>query len=108
MIIKPATFVRMDIFEEKKVPIQVAEAPKRIKTMENPPIKKRAFNKTIRLSLPMRPASPVLVLTSSTDTPDMKEIYPGTSGSTQGDRNEIRPAANAINIETSSMLYVPF
>jgi len=74
MIIKPAILVRMDIFEEKKVPIQVAEAPKRIKTIENPPIKKIAFNKTMRLSLPTKPSSPVWALTSSTDTPDMKEI----------------------------------
>jgi hypothetical protein len=94
----------MDIFEEKKVPIQVAEAPRRIKTIENPPIKKIAFNKTMRLSLPTKPSPPVWALASSTDTPDMKEIYPGTRGRTQGDRNEIRPAANAIYIETSSIL----
>ena len=27
--------------------------------------------------------------------PEIIETYPGTSGSTQGDRNEIRPAKNA-------------
>ena len=30
--------------------------------------------------------------------PDIKERYPGTKGSTQGDRKEINPALNEINI----------
>ena len=47
MMIKPAILVRMDNFEEKKVPIQVAEAPRRMNTILNPPIKKRAFSKKL-------------------------------------------------------------
>src|SRR5437764_14314193 len=31
-------------------------------------------------------------------TPATAEMYPGTSGSTHGDRNEIRPAPNATGI----------
>jgi hypothetical protein len=32
---------------------------------------------------------------SSTPAPEMRETYPGTNGSTQGERNEINPARNA-------------
>ena len=32
---------------------------------------------------------------SSTPAPEIRETYPGTSGKTHGDRNEIRPAKNA-------------
>ena len=39
-------------------------------------------------------------------TPDIKEIYPGTRGKTQGDKKEISPAANAIYIETSGIFYI--
>jgi hypothetical protein len=31
-------------------------------------------------------------------TPDISEIYPGTSGKTHGERNESIPAAKAIQI----------
>src|SRR5436853_7367565 len=33
-------------------------------------------------------------------TPDISEIYPGTSGKTQGDRNESNPPAKAIKMLT--------
>src|SRR5712692_10350737 len=32
---------------------------------------------------------------SSTPTPEISDTYPGTSGNTQGDRNETRPARKA-------------
>src|SRR5438552_2510586 len=32
---------------------------------------------------------------SSTPAPEIRETYPGTKGSTHGDRNEIRPATKA-------------
>ena len=32
---------------------------------------------------------------SSTPAPEISDTYPGTSGSTHGDRNEISPATNA-------------
>jgi len=35
-------------------------------------------------------------LISANETPDIKEIYPGTRGQTHGDKKEIKPAANAI------------
>src|SRR6202522_3511302 len=34
-------------------------------------------------------------LSSSRPAPEIRERYPGTSGSTQGERNEINPAKNA-------------
>lgn len=33
---------------------------------------------------------------SSMETPEIKETYPGTNGSTQGDRKEINPATKAV------------
>ena len=36
-------------------------------------------------------------LSSSTPAPEISETYPGTSGSTQGERNEIRPAKKAAS-----------
>jgi hypothetical protein len=38
-------------------------------------------------------------------TPDIKEIYPGTSGKTQGDKKEINPAAKAMYKEISDIFY---
>jgi hypothetical protein len=35
-------------------------------------------------------------LISANETPDIKEIYPGTKGKTHGDKKEINPATNAI------------
>ena len=34
---------------------------------------------------------------SSIDMPDTKAIYPGISGTTQGDRNDRSPAANTMS-----------
>src|SRR5258708_30943404 len=39
------------------------------------------------------------VLSSSTPTPEIIETYPGTRGSTQGERKETRPARNAAIME---------
>src|SRR6185369_4146592 len=44
----------------------------------------------------------------STLTPEMSEMYPGTSGNTHGERNESMPATNEIailTIETPIKLY---
>ena len=38
---------------------------------------------------------PCGAFSSSTPTPEIRETYPGTRGSTQGERKEIRPAKNA-------------
>ena len=86
----------MAFFEAKKIPIHVAEIPRRTKIAENPMMKKIELIITVFFSL-----SPPI---SSTDIPDTNEMYPGTRGRTHGDRNEIIPAANAMNRETSFMI----
>ena len=40
MITNPASFVKIDIYEEISEPIQVAVAPSKMNTMENPMTKK--------------------------------------------------------------------
>src|SRR6266568_3197202 len=42
---------------------------------------------------------------SAIDWPAIYDTYPGTSGSTQGDRNEIVPATNTAAIEVSIMMH---
>jgi hypothetical protein len=39
--------------------------------------------------------------------PEIIEIYPGTSGSTQGERNDTRPAVNAAISETLCIRDLP-
>ncbi len=101
MIINPAIFVRKEIFDTKKAPIHVADAPRRINTIENPTTKNIELNIIMRLSLLRNAVLLSFPVISSMETPDIKEIYPGTSGKTHGDRNEINPAANAMYMETS-------
>jgi hypothetical protein len=96
---------RIEILEEINDPIHVAVAPNSINTMEKPVIKKIELNKIIRLSLLNQDVFSVLSPSSVNVTPDMNETYPGTNGRTQGDRNEINPAANAIYNEISGMFY---
>jgi hypothetical protein len=61
------------------------------------------LNKIILLSLLSQDVFSVLSPGSAKVTPDINEIYPGTNGRTQGERNEINPAANAIYKEISGM-----
>jgi hypothetical protein len=96
MITSPATFVRIDIFDEINDPIQVAVAPSKINTMENPMMKEIELYRIIIFSLLRKRVPPSFSLISANETPDIKEIYPGTRGRTQGDKKEIKPAANAI------------
>jgi hypothetical protein len=63
--------------------------------MENPKMKKMEFTMTVFCSLGL----PI----SSADTPDTKEMYPGTRGRTHGDRNEMIPAMKAMERETLCM-----
>ena len=100
MITTPAIFVRMDIFEVKKAPIIVAEAPRRTKTNENPVIKK--------IELSMIGLFSPLPSISSEDIPDRNDMYPGTMGRMHGDMNEIKPAIKAMYIETSGIVIDPF
>ena len=69
-------------------PTALAEAPKLMKTTENPETNaSEEANRLLRAGWPVR--------SCSTPMPESMETYPGTSGSTQGDRNEIIPATNA-------------
>jgi hypothetical protein len=56
----------------------------------------RGLKRMIRFSLLRNGMPPSLSLISANETPDIKEIYPGTRGKTQGDKKEIKPAANAM------------
>ena len=49
----------------------------------------------------------VLLLISSRDKPDTKEIYIGIKGSTHGDIKDIIPAAKAANKDTPSIRATP-
>src|SRR2546425_1196965 len=55
----------------------------------NPSMKPTEFSMTLRSSC----AS--CDLSSSTPAPEISETYPGTSGSTQGERNDTNPATKA-------------
>ena len=74
MITSPANFVRIDIFEEINVPTQVAVAPSKINTMENPMMKKIELKSIIRFSLLRNGVLPSFSLISANETPDIKEI----------------------------------
>jgi hypothetical protein len=65
-----------------------------MKTIENPSTKAKAEPSTLA-----RFPSPSL--SCSTPIPESIETYPGTNGSTHGDRNETSPARNAAKIDTS-------
>jgi hypothetical protein len=105
IIISPPIFDKSDIFDERNAPSQVADAPKRIKTIENPATKKIELINIIRFSLPRKDGRPLFSFNSANETPDINETYPGTNGKTQGERKEINPAANAMYKETSGIFY---
>src|SRR5262249_45628431 len=67
--------------------------------IENPMMNIIEFSKTVR----KRDESFSRAFSCSSDAPEMIEIYPGTRGRTQGDRNETRPAMNAVKTETLSI-----
>jgi hypothetical protein len=96
-----------DILEERNAPIQVADAPRRIKTSENPTTKNSEFIRTIHFSLFRKDGLGSFSFISLKVTPDTKEIYPGTRGKTQGDKKEISPAAKAKYMDTSGIFYIP-
>jgi hypothetical protein len=51
----------------------------------------------IELVMTRRISRPRDDFSSSTPAPEINETYPGTSGSTHGERNEISPAKNAAS-----------
>src|SRR5206468_11372290 len=62
-----------------------------MKTTLNPSMKPTEFSMTLRSSC----AS--CDLSSSTPAPEISDTYPGTSGSTQGERNDTHPAPKAAS-----------
>ena len=95
IIIIPAILVINFEFENKKWPIVVAVAPNEIKTTEKPKVKKIVLNKTFFWKSE---------LISWIVWPEMNEIYPGISGSTQGDKKLTIPAKKATKSDTFILL----
>src|SRR5256885_10535852 len=89
MITTPATIDNVCLYCAASCPISVEIAPKVTNTTLNPRMKPIEFTITRRISCDCGAFS------SSTPTPEIRDTYPGTSGRTQGDRNEIRPATQA-------------
>jgi len=76
--------------------MDVAEAPNKTNTNENPITKKIVLMTTFHgwacaLSR---------VLISSIETPEMNERYPGINGKTHGDMKDKNPARMAVGIST--------
>ena len=88
IMITPALRASSDLYSARNWPTSVEIAPSVMKTMLKPMMKAAEFSITLRNSCPSCNFS------SSTPTPEINETYPGTSGRTQGDRKEIRPATN--------------
>src|SRR5208337_1200300 len=91
MITTPATRASSDLYCASTWPTSVEIAPSVMKTMLNPRMNAAELNITLRKSCPSCNFS------CSTPTPDIRETYPGTSGSTQGERNEISPATKTAS-----------
>src|SRR5215467_10635054 len=89
MITTPATRARVDLYWTAKRPTSVESAPRVMKTMLKP------MMKAIEFSMTLRSSEVSWIWSSSTPTPEISETYPGTSGSTQGERNETSPAMKA-------------
>src|SRR6266702_3759585 len=89
MIKPPAIHVSGFLYSFISCPTLVAAAPSMTKTTVNPRINIREFNSTVLNNLRS------LDFNSSTLAPEIKDTYPGTNGSTQGERNEAIPARNA-------------
>src|SRR5882724_11955786 len=90
MITPPATQVRYFLYSRISCPTLVAAAPSITNTRVKPRINMSECNSTVFNSLRS------LFCSSSTLAPEIKETYPGTSGSTHGDKNETIPARNAV------------
>src|SRR5205814_7244195 len=91
IITTPATRASVDLYCEASWPSSVESAPSVTKTTLNP------MMKAIEFSITLRSTCDSWTLSSSTPTPEMRDTYPGTSGNTQGERNDTRPATNAAN-----------
>src|SRR5271170_7923659 len=87
MITAPAILARSDLYCARTCPTSVEIAPSVMKTII----------KAAELSITLRKSCPSCSFSCSTPAPEIRETYPGTSGSTQGDRNEINPATKAAS-----------
>ena len=61
------------------------------------------INKTVKPETNNKEPRKTLLLLLVSLIPDAYEIYPGTSGITHGEKNEIRPAIAATNIAISKL-----
>src|SRR6202162_3120358 len=91
MMTAPAMRASNDLYCARTCPTSVEIAPSEINTMLKPTMNAAELNITLRKCLPS------FIFSCSAPTPDMRETYPGTSGRTQGDRNEISPATKAAS-----------
>src|SRR5208283_4639278 len=91
MMTAPAMRASSDLYCARTWPTSVEIAPSVMKTMLNP------MMKAAELSITLRKSCPSCSFNCSTPTPEIRETYPGTSGSTQGDKNEISPATKAAS-----------
>ena len=95
MITTPAILLIIVRYRESHCPAKLADAPKRVKTKENPATKAKVPKPTF---LTRKDCSAPLEI-SSKDKPETKEIYPGIRGNTQGDKKETIPAIKAVKKE---------
>src|ERR1700686_770045 len=91
MMTTPAIRASSDLYCTSTCPTSVEIAPSVIKTMLKP------MMKAAELSITFRKSSPSFSFNCSTPTPEINETYPGTSGSTQGDKDEISPATKTAS-----------
>src|ERR1051325_5562401 len=89
----PPPIKRIQGLVRKEEPSHPAAAPRLMKIIESPTLKASELKITARRALAREPS---LFLRRPRLTPEIREIWPGTSGSTQGEMNERKPAAKAI------------
>ena len=87
-MIIPAIILKTFELTKKNCPTNVTVEPNAMKTKENPKVKKIVL-KIIKFLF--------FSFILSNDVPEMYEMYPGTSGRTQGDKKLINPAKKAID-----------
>src|SRR5258708_38733291 len=88
-ITTPAILLRIPKYSWVSCPTSVATAPRLMNTVLKPRINMTEWPITV---LVRRFSG---FFSSSTLAPEIRDTYPGTSGRTQGERNETNPARNA-------------
>ena len=88
----PVTWLSPRWWSLSNSPMALADAPRATNTTEKPATNSSVERNTRRCSTPRASAS------SSPESPDMSDRYPGTNGSTQGERNDSSPAPNAAGM----------